>query len=331
MQFALHIAIRNNEYLAGRVSGSEKGVEIPMETYRVLVTGCSGFLGPYVMDEFAGAGYEVMGFDLLEPGFPIASFFRGDFTDRRDLKRALTGITAVCHLGGIGDVYLAEKDAALAFRANAFGTKTITDACVELGMEKLIYASSWEVYGKPIKNPVDEGHPCNPETPYSISKLAGELFVRAAEGRNGLKTLALRLGTAYGPSMRESAVISRFLRQSKAGAPLTVHGDGSQFRQFTYAADIGRAFVAALSHSPRGRVYNIASDEAVRMIDLARLISKQVGGSIEFQPARHSEPASARMSSARALRDLKWQQTVRFEDGLHQLMASFDATGTTDL
>ena len=149
-----------------------------MERQRVLVTGCSGFLGRYVVNELHRAGHEVVGFDIQEPTFPIAQFRKGDFTSRTNLDDVLRGINAVCHLGGVGDVYLAERDPALAFRANAFGTKALCDACESHRVDQLIYASTWEVYGKPITNPIDEAHPCNPESPYSISKLAGELVVR---------------------------------------------------------------------------------------------------------------------------------------------------------
>src|SRR3989442_15811214 len=121
-----------------------------MESHRVLVTGCSGFLGRYVVNELHRAGHEVVGFDMMEPTFAIAQYRKGDFTSRSDLDDALQGINAVCHLGGIGDVYLAERDPALAFHANAFGTKTLCDACDSQRVDELIYASSWEVYGKPV-------------------------------------------------------------------------------------------------------------------------------------------------------------------------------------
>jgi len=274
-----------------------------------------------VVNWLKAKGHEVVGFDLITPTYPIDSFTMGDFTSKSQFDRALRGINVVCHLGGVGDVYLSERDPALAFRANSFGTKVVCDGSVDARVEKLVYASTWEVYGKPYSKSIDETHPCNPESAYSVSKLAGELFVRGSDGRNGIKTVALRLGTAYGPFMRESGVILRFIRQSMAGTPLTVQGDGAQFRQFTHATDIGRAVVAVLSRSPPERIYNIAADEPITIIDLARLISKRSREKIEFQPERESEPASARISSARAVRDLRWRQTIRFQDGLDSLIA----------
>src|SRR5207249_384433 len=171
--------------------------------------------------------------------------------------RALRGINVVCHLGGVGDVYLSERDPALSFRANSFGTKVVCDGSVDARVEKLVYASTWEVYGKPYSKSIDETHPCNPESAYSISKLAGELFVRAADGLNGMNSLVLRLGTAYGPQMRESTVISSFIRLAINHRPLTIFGDGTQFRQFTNVDDIGRGFEMAVSKSAASQVYNM--------------------------------------------------------------------------
>src|SRR2546422_7558047 len=186
-----------------------------METHRVVVTGCSGFLGRYVAEELMRQGEVVVGLDLVKPNYEINEFKKGDFTNKDLALEATRRASVVCHLGGVGDVYLADSDPGLAFKANAYGTKVICDAVRETGVAKLLYASTWEVYGRPERSPVEETHPCTPESPYSISKLAGELFVRKAGLDRSLRTMSLRLGTAYGPGMRESAVISRFISAAK--------------------------------------------------------------------------------------------------------------------
>jgi len=267
----------------------------------------------------------VVGFDLLTPANKTDPFIRGDFTSKRDLVRALTGITAVCHLGGVGDVYLAERRGAAALRTNAYGTKIVCDACMDSGVETLVYASTWEVYGKPHANPVSETHPCNPESLYSISKLAGELFVRRAGAINGMTTISLRLGPGYGPGMRESTAISSFIRRSMEKTPLPVYGDGSQLRQFTHVSDIGRAFAIATStpSSDSSRTYNIISDESVTILDLATRIGRRNGVGIKFLPPRVPEPPSAYITAAKAFSELGWRSKIPFEDGLEELIATF--------
>lgn len=296
-----------------------------MESLRVLVTGCSGVLGPQVVQQLERDGHEVLGLDLVEPPSPINQFVRGDFTSKADSLEALRRIDTVCHLGGIGDVYLALKDPALAFRVNAFGTGVLCNACVESDIYRLVYASTWEVYGSPRHNPVDETHECVPHNSYSISKLAGELLVRGTNRPGRMQTVSLRLGTAYGPRMRETAVMSRFLRRALEGNAVTVLGDGSQIRQFTHAIDIGRAFSLAVSNEKPGEVYNIVAAEQVSILELAHQIAERYGVGIEFQGVRADEPPSAYLTSDRARRDLNWQQTIEFVSGLKQTMAHFES------
>src|SRR5207249_8433347 len=231
---------RKDEVHCGIVifQAGNEGADDGMETCRILVTGCSGFLGRHLVDALARGGYEVAGFDLVEPTYRIKDFIKGDLASAREVDGAVRGADAVCHLGGVGDVYLAESEPALALRANAFGTKVICDACKSAGVRKVLYASTWEVYGKPQTELLYESHACNPESAYSISKLAGELFVRQLRASSRLDAVALRLGTAYGRWMRNSAVISRFLDRAKRGEALTIFGDGRQFRQFTHTTDI---------------------------------------------------------------------------------------------
>ena len=293
-----------------------------METHRVLVTGCSGFIGPHVVENLERAGHEVVGLDVVKSSYPTSGFFNGDFTQRNELRRALRDVTVVCHLGGVGDVYLAERDPLLAFRANAYGTKVVCDECARLGVEKLVYASTWEVYGQPHSDPIDETHPCAPESHYSISKFAGELFVRRANGLQGMETLALRLGTAYGPRMRENTVIARFISSAKSGKPLTIFGDGTQFRQFTHVSDIGRGFALAISGLSQSGVYNLLSDETITMLDLAGLVARRYGTTIAHQPARLSEPPSAHISAAKAATEFGWKKSISFSDGLEPLLAA---------
>src|SRR5712692_66318 len=125
-----------------------------METKRVLVTGAAGFLGYYVIKQLESDGLDVVGFDIVEPRRPMTSFMRGDFTSRDQLKEALKGVNVVCHLGGVGDVYLADHDPALAFLANAYGTLVVCDCCMASRVDRIVYASTWEVYGKPVFEPI---------------------------------------------------------------------------------------------------------------------------------------------------------------------------------
>ncbi len=291
-----------------------------METKRILVTGAAGFLGYHVIKRLESEGHEVIGFDIAEPKLATTSFVRGDFTSREQLQDAMKGVNAVCHLGGVGDVYLADRDPALAFQANAYGTLVVCDCCASSRVDRMVYASTWEVYGQPVFEPVKESHPCNPESPYSISKLAGDLIARRCSAEGKVNVAVLRLGTAYGPHMRKTAVIMRFIDLARTGKSLVIEGTGNQFRQFTHASDIARAFAIAISTPGADGVFNIVSKEKVSILQLARAISEKYSAPLEFRNSRRGDPPSVEVSSERALKDLGWAQSVSFSDGLTKLI-----------
>src|SRR5690606_10214835 len=111
--------------------------------------------------------------------------------------------------------------------------------------------------GQPQYEPIDEDHPCNPDHPYNITKLAGERLLLAADDLRGIRATALRLGTAYGPGLRPNSVFRIFIDRAKRGEPITIQGDGSQGRQFTHVGDLARAFILATRSSIHGLAFNV--------------------------------------------------------------------------
>src|SRR5438552_1994257 len=191
---------------------------------------------------------------------------------------------------------------------------------LKAGVTRLVYASTWEVYGEPRYQPMDEDHPTAPEHPYSITKLAGEQLALAYHRMRGIEVSALRLGTAYGTRMRPNSVFSLFADRAMRGEAITIQGTGEQARQFTHARDIGAAFGAALERAEPGGVYNIVDDRMVSIRELAEQVVKIVPTKIEFAPARKAEVPSALVSNARARAKLNWIPKVSFEEGLRELV-----------
>jgi len=286
---------------------------------RVLVTGGSGFVGSHVAKSLDQAGYEVIICDL-EPPHLDCEFIQADLTSLDDMTRATRGVDGVCHLGAIGDVYLAFDKPGLAAVVNVAGTANVMEACLLNGVEKVVYASTWEVYGRPRYQPIDEEHPCNPNHPYSITKLAGERIALAYDELKGVPTVALRLGTAYGTDMRPNSVFSIFITQALHGQPLIVKGSGEQFRQFTHVRDMGRAFVLALRAPVRQASFNILAEEAISIKQLATMVAEHLPVPILFEQPRLGDVPSARVSSAKAHKVLKWTPQFTFAEGLAELV-----------
>lgn len=286
---------------------------------RAIITGGAGFLGSHVADAFAQAGHDVTVVDQVPTDRHRTAV--ADLLDLEALRQAFEGADTVCHLGAIGDVYLAGERPALAASVNAAGTANVCEAALAAKVRRVVAASTWEVYGEPHYQPIDEKHPALPDHPYNITKYAGELLARSYARLRGLDVIALRLGTAFGTRMRPNSVFSVFIRKALAGEPITIQGSGDQGRQFTHASDIGSAFLAATSRGTSGAAYNIVAERMVSIRELAEMITVIAPTEVTFGAPRPGDVPSALVSSELAARDLGWRATADFNEGLRELFA----------
>lgn len=293
---------------------------------RVLVTGAAGFLGRHVARRFRAEGWEVRGFDLHQSDDADVETVIGDLTDYDSVERAVAAADVVAHIGAIGDVYLAGEQPTLAAEVNVVGTSNIVQAALASGA-RVVYASTWEVYGEPEYEPLDEAHPTRPDHPYNITKLAGEAMLLSACRLRGLSGVALRLGTAYGSGLRPNSVFRIFLDRARAGEKITVQGDGSQGRQFTHAGDIARAFLTAARSDLSGQALNIVAPETVSIKELADLIVSRYPTELEFGEPRPGDVPPAKVTAAAAGEVLGWTAEIPFEQGIEELISSVTTRG----
>jgi len=291
---------------------------------RIVVTGGAGFLGGHVASEARAAGHECSVLDVSEISRQLQDagirWQAGSLTSVDDLRRAFRGADAVLHLAGVGDVYLAAEKPPLAAELNVVGSANVAEACLAEGVGRLVYASTWEVYGHPRYEPLDEAHPTSPDHPYNVTKLAGEQMLLAYDALKGLPVVALRLGTAYGTGMRPNSVFSIFIGRALRGEGITVSGDGRQHRQFTHASDVARAFVAAAGSGIRREVMNIVAEETVTIRELAEMVVAECPVPLSFGEPRPGDISPARVSAAKARNLLGWTARVPFSEGLRDLI-----------
>ncbi len=287
---------------------------------RILVTGAAGYIAPFVVKHLRERGHDVTPTDVRG----VKDHYNVDLTERCEVLELLNDVRpdVICHLAAIGNVAEAAKGPRVAVNAGPYLTATLLDAVVEVNpIVRFIYTSTWEVYGKPRYQPLDEAHPTDPDHPYSIAKLAGERLALWYGRAHGIPVTALRLGSAHGPGMRANSVFSRFIDAGRKGQPLTVSGDGSQFRQWTHVRDIARAFeLAALTPGIEGEVYNIVSPEATSIRELAMRVADRFGVGYTCGEPRPGDAPSAMVSGEKAKAGLGWEARVRFEDGLFELL-----------
>jgi UDP-glucose 4-epimerase len=287
---------------------------------RVVVTGAAGFLGRHIARRFRDEGWDVTGFDVAPFEEEGIRFAQGDLTDAISLEQALDKQDIVAHVGAIGDVYLAGDQPSLAAQVNVLGTANVADVGVRHGL-RVVYASTWEVYGHPRYQPLDEDHPTMPDHPYSITKLAGESLVLSAAALRSLSAVALRLGTAYGSGLRPNSVFRIFIDRARRGEPITIQGDGRQGRQFTHASDIANAFYLAAQSEVSGVALNIVAPETVSVRELAEKVVERFPTDLSFGEPRPGDVPPALVSAQRAKQLLGWEAVMPFDRGLDELVA----------
>jgi UDP-glucose 4-epimerase len=285
---------------------------------KVLITGGSGFLGRHVSRHFVEAGHSVTVFDQAPAPDDVPSII-GDLVNAEDVRSAVAGRDVVVHIGAIGDVYLAGEQPALASSVNVTGSANIAEAALAEGA-RVVYASTWEVYGEPEYEPMDENHPTNPDHPYNITKLAGERILMAAGELRGLPIVALRLGTAFGSGLRPNSVFRIFIDRARAGEPITIQGDGAQGRQFTHASDLARAFLMAAESDVTGVALNTVAPDTTSIKSLAEMVVERFPTELTFGAPRPGDVPPALVSPAKASEVLGWKAEVPFEAGLDELI-----------
>lgn len=293
-----------------------------------LITGAAGFLGSALANELARQGHSVRGLDDLSTGDPSAlspdvHFIRGDINDRPKLWTLLQGVDCVYHLAArvlVAEsvLYPFEYD-----KVNTGGTVSLMEALRDVGVRRVVFISSGAIYGNQDIQPVSESATPRPRSPYAVSKLAAEYYVRTIGALWGIETVCLRVFNAYGPGQHlppaHAPVIPQFLRQAAQNGTLVIHGDGNQTRDFVYVDDVVKAMIAAGSApGVNDTIINVGSGRETSMRELARLVREVTNGDPEIVYNPHSDGGPARLCAdiALAKNKLGYQPAISLETGL---------------
>ena len=301
---------------------------------KTLVTGAAGFIGSTLSGRLLDAGAEVTGIDCFTDYYPrpIKEANLEALTGRRgftfveaslqaaDLGRLLDGVTHVFHLAAQAGVRRSwGRDFAIYTALNVDSTQVLLEACVGKPLHRLVYASSSSVYGAAESYPTTEDMCPGPVSPYGVTKLAAEHLAQLYHRNHGLATVSLRFFTVYGPRQRPDMAFHRFLKAARDGRPITVYGDGSQTRDFTYVANVVDANLRALTAKGlRGQTVNVATGKRISLLDLHRELSRELGVRLapERRPARAGDIKHSQAAIAAARRLLGYRPIVSFRDGV---------------
>jgi UDP-glucose 4-epimerase len=312
---------------------------------RVLVTGGAGFIGSHIAQAYLAGGWEVVVLDDLSRGkernIPSgARFVRADIRSP-EARRLLAegGFTVLNHHAAQIDVRVSVDEPALDAAINVVGLVNLLDGAGAGGVRRVVFASSGGVvYGDPEVVPTPETAPKAPISPYGVSKLAGEYYMRALAALRGFEAVAMRYANVFGPRQdpkSEAGVVSIFVSRLLEDRPLTVFGNGLQTRDYVFVRDVARANVLASTAAvPTGdgidaTAFNIATAKQTNVLELAEMVGRVMGHKpeIEFAPARAGELFRSSLDVSKARKVLGWKPEVGFDDGLPQLVDWFRKEG----
>lgn len=295
---------------------------------RFLVTGGAGFLGSALVGRLADAGHHVRVIDDLSAGDSSrlpegVHFTRGSVLDRPKLWTLLQDVDCVYNLAArvlVSESVLYPREYN---EVNVGGTVSVMEAMRDVGVRRVVFTSSGAVYGEQAHQPVREDQTPNPQSPYAVSKLAAEYYVRTIGALWGIETVVLRIFNAYGPHQNlppsHPPVVLRFLQQALRGGSLVVFGGGAQTRDFLYVDDAVEALVAAATASDVDRrTINLGSGEETSINQLAALAAETVGREIEVlhSPAESGGVSRLCADVALARRLLGYDPRVGLREGL---------------
>jgi len=303
-----------------------------------LITGGAGFIGSNIAEELVKRGEKVRIFDNFSAGKKehIEGFVKdievvkGDLRNPSDLKKALKGVTYVCHQAAIRSVPRSMDEPQETNENNVTGTLNLLVEAKKAGVKRLVYASSSSAYGECKVFPEKENFTPSPVSPYAVSKLTAEYYCVVWAKNFGLETVSLRYFNVFGPRQdpesKYSAVIPKFMELAKKGKPLPVHWDGKQSRDFTFVSNIVQANIkGALTEGVSGHVYNIGCGTSHSMLDLIKGIEKIIGHKLEkeFLPKRAGDVRKTFADISLAKRELKYKPEFQLQEGLEQTWQYF--------
>jgi len=267
---------------------------------KALVTGGAGFIGSHLVEELVKMGVETVSIDNYFAGkhenlahlkqYSNFHEVECDVTDPENLEKHFPGVEVVFHQAASKKT-ICLRDPRMDLEINGAGAYNMLELSRQHGVRKFVHASTGSVYGEAQYFPQDEKHPLVPTSYYGVSKLAGEKYVKAFNLLYGLDTTVLRYFHVYGARQESSdvgGVVSIFARQMLNAEPITIFGDGTQQRSFTYVKDVVKAnLLAACSDKSTGEVYNCASGIKVTVQELADMMADMLG--IEDQKINYGD------------------------------------------
>ena len=317
-----------------------------MSETRVLVTGGCGYIGsvlvPHLLAQLRVS--EVVVFDSLASGSPAnlagsvtdaLTFQRGDVRQYGDVENAVRDVDVVIHLAAITGAASTHDREAETFAVNRDGTENVLTAAGKFDVENVVLASSCNNYGRAASTDIDEETEPNPLNPYAESKVAAEELLGDAIEKYGFDGTALRMSTNYGwaPGVRFNLVINHFVFRGLTDRPLTVYGDGSNWRPFIHVRDAARAYAAAALEPATWpqQVYNVgANDSNYQISEIAEVVREELDRDLDVTYLEDEHPGPSYHVNFDRLAETGFEPEWTLRDGIQDIATELQQTTATN-
>ncbi|HLZ63168.1 MAG TPA: NAD-dependent epimerase/dehydratase family protein [Ktedonosporobacter sp.] len=304
---------------------------------KILVTGGAGFIGSHIVDQYIAAGHEVAVIDNMwdEGGGKNANvnkgakFYRADITDNATLSQIFDEVRpeVVNHHAAQHSVAVSTKNPQLDAQVNVLGLLNVLSNTSRVGAQKIIFASSGATYGTPASLPLDEEVVQRPESPYGITKMVAEHYLRYWQEANGLTYTALRYGNVYGPRQDpngEAGVIAIFAKRFLGHQSVRIDWDGEQRKDYVYVEDVAQANVLALTKGDND-IFCIGTGRPVSVHEIYNTLTQITGYKPEIVRAdkRPGDIYLSYFNCSKAERVLGWKAAASFEEGAKRTVDFF--------
>jgi UDP-glucose 4-epimerase len=298
---------------------------------KAVVTGGSGFIGSHVVDELLEQGHTVTIYDLEAPRFgQQCEFIRGDVRDLERMAFAARGADLIYHLAAEANVNRFFDSPLFSNDVTSVGTLCVLEAAKRSGTPRVLLASTEWVYGTLEDSggeqiTEDTPYAQNPDHLYTSAKIAAELFCKNYRRLYGVNYTIMRFGIPFGERARPETVTPIFIRKLINDEPITVHGDGSQTRQFIYVRDLARGNVACGKPEAMNEIFNVNGKERVSVLHIVRTLEDILGkkGRISFVDDRKGNFGGRFISSEKAKSVLQWEPLCGYHDAMHHYVDWF--------
>jgi len=311
-----------------------------MRRRHALVTGGAGFIGSHLVDRLLGEGWRVTVIDNFDPFYDPAikernvaehlkneryTLYRLDIRDLSGLRQALTDeYDVIVHLAAKAGVRPSIQDPVTYQEVNVTGTQNMLEFARERGISQFVFASSSSVYGVNPNVPWrEDDHVLLPISPYASTKVSGELLGHVYSHLYGIRFIALRFFTVYGPRQRPDLAIHKFARLMLRGEPIPIYGDGSTQRDYSYVDDVVEGVRRAMSYtgSPY-EIVNLGNNQTVGLLEMVRILERALGkkARLQFLPPQPGDVPRTWASLDKAQKVLDFRPRTPFEEGVERFV-----------